>query len=90
MNRRRILSGVHRAIARHEAAPQTTAADMPLTRLSFADLNAAGAALLPRPVREVCSDCMGSRETVQQVTDGLSVTAPCAECGGRGYLEEGR
>lgn len=39
--------------------------------------------------REVCPACLGSREVQQQVTDNLTVTAPCAECGGRGYYVEG-
>lgn len=100
MNRRRILSGIHRDIARRQgvnaaawfAGQSFTSAsrgDVPLTRLSDAQVNAAGAGLLP--AREVCGDCYGTGEVQQQVTDNLTVTAPCAECNGRGYyVEESR
>jgi hypothetical protein len=96
MNRRRILSGVHRSIARQQginaaawfAGQSFTSAsrgDMPLERLSDKQLNEAGAGLLP--TRIVCPDCYGTREVQQQITDNLTVTASCAECGGCGYLE---
>lgn len=97
MNRRRLLSGIHRSIARQQGvnaaawfAGQSfnsgTRGDMPVTRLTDQQLNDAGAGLLPS--RAVCPVCLGSREVQQQVTDNLTVTAPCAECGGRGYYEE--
>ena len=97
MNRRRILSGVRRSLARKQgvnaaawfAGQSFTSADrgdLPLARLSDKQLNQAGAGLLP--TRVVCPDCYGSGETVQQVTDGLAVPAPCGECSGRGYQEE--
>ena len=89
MNRRRILSSVHRSLARHDATHTSPSTDMPLSRLSDAQLNQAGAALLPRTAREVCPVCYGTGETLQQVTDALALSAPCAECSGRGYYVEG-
>ncbi len=97
-NRRRILNSINRDIDRKRgvnaaawfAGQSFTSAhrgDMPLTRLTDQQVNEAGAGLLPRTVQVVCPDCLGSRETVQQVTDGLAVPAPCAECHGRGYVE---
>lgn len=96
-NRRRQLSSVHRTLARKGVnaaawfAGQSfnggTRGDMPLTRLTDAQVNQAGAGLLP--ARVVCGDCYGTGEVQQQVTDNLTVTAPCAECGGRGYYMEG-
>lgn len=98
MNRRRLLNGIHRSIARQQGGVNAAAwfagqsfnsgtrGDLPLTRLTDKQLNDAGPGLLPS--RAVCPDCYGSGETKQQVTDNLTVTAPCAECGGRGYYEE--
>jgi len=98
MNHRRLLSGVHRSLARKQGinaaawfAGQSfhqSAADMPLTRLTDAQLNDAGAGLLP--TRDICPDCHGTGTTRQQVTDTLTVTASCPECGGRGDYEETR
>lgn len=97
MNRRRQLSSVHRTIARKgvnaaawfagQSFTSASRGDMPLERLTVKQLDQAGAALLP--AREVCPVCFGTREVQQQVTDNLTVTAPCAECGGRGYYVEG-
>lgn len=98
MNRRRILSSIHRDIARQQgvnaaawfAGQSFTSAsrgDVPLTRLSDAQVNEAGAALLP--AREVCPVCMGTGEVQQQVTDAFAVRSVCAECSGRGYYVEG-
>lgn len=92
MNRRRILSGIHTTIARKQGvnaaawfAGQSfnsgTRGDMPLTRLTDQQVNAAGAGLLP--AREVCPDCYGSKQ-IQRV-DGATVE--CGECAGRGYVE---
>lgn len=97
-NRRTQLNSIRRDIARERginaaawfAGQSFTSAsrgDVPLTHLSIAQLDQAGAGLLPKP--ETCPDCGGSRVTQQQVTDALAVTAPCAECGGRGVYQEG-
>lgn len=97
MNKRRILNGINRSIDQKRGinaaawfAGQSfnsgTRGDLPLSRLTDKQLNEAGAGLLPS--RAVCPVCLGSREVQQQVTDNLTVMAPCAECHGRGYYEE--
>ncbi len=75
MNRRRILSGIHRAIARKpinavawfnsQSFHQSTV-DMPFERLSNADLNKAGAALLPPVERALCAYGCGVRASESQ------------------------
>lgn len=94
-NRRRTLSTIRRTSGINAAAwfagqsfNGGTRGDVPVTRLSIAQLDQAGAGLLP--TRTVCPDCYWRGEVQQQITDGLAVTAPCAECGGRGYYEEGQ
>ncbi len=86
MNRRRILSSVHRSIARHDAAP-TVMSHATVAQMSIAQLDTLGARLLPTAI-EVCPVCLSTGEVQQQITDSLTVTAQCAECGGRGYYVE--
>ncbi len=92
MNRRRILSGIHTTIARKQGVNAVawftgqsfnsgTRGDVPLERLTYTQVNQAGAGLLP--TRIVCPDCMGSREVTR--ADGAPTV--CGECSGRGYVE---
>lgn len=66
MNRRRVLSSVHRSMARKQGVnaaawfygqsfTSASRSDMPLTQLSVAQLDQAGAALLPQAETEPCA-----------------------------------
>lgn len=95
MNRRRMLSNIRRTSAQGvnaaawfagQSFTSASRGDVPVTQLSIKQLDEAGAGLLPEA--DVCPDCGGTRVTQQQISDNLSVTAPCAERGGRGFYEE--
>jgi hypothetical protein len=85
MNRRRMLSSVHRSIAR-QSAPVVGEDHSTVTRMSIADLDRIGPRLVPRQ-RAVCPDCFGAGEIIR--ADGNpNIPMPCEECHGRGYYEE--
>ena len=90
MNHRRILSGIHTTIARTQAHGLTEAAPLTpsrtVTQLSPAQLDAAGAGLLP--TREVCPCCLGLGDIERHATDNLTTWQSCEECAGRGHYEE--
>lgn len=41
---------------------------------------------IPKQDIQVCPDCLGKREIVRQVANGVDAVADCLECGGTGWV----
>lgn len=92
MNRRRALNRVHISMARRAREATASAidpsVDLPITRMSIADLDRLGPKLVTSPARTTCPDCKGTGQVFRLITDDIERLVPCEECHGRGFYEE--